>query len=92
VALVAQHANDFSRQRLVQDLDHGLSVGLIALGYRTLLDMLTRSFAKRLDVRQKWFISHDVTPCVLCFLREASILLASDEPEQVAAPDSAGKK
>jgi hypothetical protein len=62
VTLVPQHANDFRRQRFIQHLDHGLSVGLIAFGYRALVDVLACSFAERFDVSQKWFISHDVTP------------------------------
>jgi hypothetical protein len=62
VALVTKHANDLSRQRFVQDFDYSLSVSRIAFGYRTLLDVLARSLAERLNVSQKWFISHDVTP------------------------------
>jgi hypothetical protein len=92
VAPVAQHANDFSRQRFVQDLDHGLSVGLVAIGYRALLDVLARPLAERFDISQEWFISHkyDSFECEL-FFGEATILLARAKPEQVEPPDCALK-
>ncbi len=53
VPLVAEHADDLRRQRLVQDLDDRLAVGAVALGHRPLLHMLPRSFPKRLDVRKE---------------------------------------
>ena len=62
MALIAEYANDLSRQRIVQDFDHSLPVGGITFGYRTPLDVLAGALAKRLDVSQKWFISHGVTP------------------------------
>ena len=59
---VAQHANNFSRQRFVQDFDHGLSVGAVTFGNCALLDVLSRALAERFNVSKKWFISHNVTP------------------------------
>ncbi len=50
VALVAQDAHDLGRERFVQDAQHRLDVGSIALGHRALLDVGARSPAELLDV------------------------------------------
>src|ERR1700694_3651214 len=42
VALVAQHANDFRRQCVIQQLDDGLAIGAVARGHRPFLDMCAR--------------------------------------------------
>src|SRR6185503_20438477 len=58
VPLVPQHADDFGRQRFVQNFIYGFAVRGVALGDRALLDMLAGAFAQSFDVGQKWFISH----------------------------------
>jgi hypothetical protein len=60
--LVSQHANDLSRQRLVQKFDHRIAIRFIALGHGAVLNMFARACAQSFDVSQKWFVSHDVTP------------------------------
>src|SRR3546814_1315304 len=54
VILVAQHADDFRRQCLVENLDHGFSVGLVAFGDRTLLYVLARAAPNVLDIGDEW--------------------------------------
>src|SRR3546814_10641355 len=58
VILVAQHADDFRRQCLVENLDHGFSVGLVAFGDRTLLDVLARAAPNVLDIGDEWLGTH----------------------------------
>src|SRR5579859_320846 len=53
MTLVAQHAHDFGCKRFIADLDNGFTVCLVALGYRTLLDMTPRTLTQYLDVGQK---------------------------------------
>ena len=50
VAPVTQHANDLGRQRIVEQLHHGVPVGCVALGYRAFFDVLARALAELLDV------------------------------------------
>src|SRR3546814_11567375 len=60
VILVAQHADDFRRQCLVENLDHGFSVGLVAFGDRTLLCVLARAAPRVLDTGHDWLGPHGV--------------------------------
>ena len=53
VALVAQHAHQLGGEDLVQDRDHPLAVGGVGVGDRSLLDLLARATAERLDVGQE---------------------------------------
>ncbi len=52
VPLVAQHANDFGRERLIEKPDDLLHVRAIARGDGAGVDVLARSLAQRLDVGQ----------------------------------------
>ena len=54
VALVAQHADDLGRQRLVENAHDRVAVRPIALGDRALLDVPARPRPKLLDIRQEW--------------------------------------
>ena len=58
VPFVPQHANDFSRQCLVQNLDGGPQIDFVAFGNRTLFDVLARALTQSFDISQKWFIGH----------------------------------
>ena len=60
MALVAQHADELRRQRLVEDLDHGLAVGLVARRDGALLDVLAGPLAQGLDVGEKRLVAHGV--------------------------------
>src|SRR5438034_8324099 len=53
MAPIAQNANDFGGQRIVEKLEHRSTVGGIARRYRTVLDMLSSALAQSLDVGQK---------------------------------------
>ena len=50
---IAQHANDFGREHLLQDLDRLLDVAAVRLGNVAALQMLTRAPAQLLHVGQK---------------------------------------
>src|SRR5687767_2882075 len=58
MSLVAQHANDFGRQRLVQKFNYGFAISSIAFGNSAILDMFSGAFAQSFYVSEKWFISH----------------------------------
>jgi hypothetical protein len=60
---VSQRTHYLGGQRFVQKLDHGFTVGAVALGYSSILDMLSGAFAQSLYVSEKWFVSHGLTPC-----------------------------
>src|SRR5713101_820196 len=83
--LVTQHTDDLRRQRFIQQLGHSPAIGLVALGYRTLLNVLARSFTQSFDVSQKWFVSHGVTPCLLVFPRGSEDITSQWQAEQVEA-------
>ena len=51
--LAAAH---IARQRGIEDLDCGFRVTAVAFGHGAGFDMLPRSLAQRLDVRQEWFL------------------------------------
>ena len=53
VALVAQHADDLGRERLVEQPHHRLAVGAVAGRHRALLDVLAGAAAQFLDVGQE---------------------------------------
>ena len=53
VALVAEHAHDLRRERLVEHLDHPVPVSAVGRRDRALFDLLPSSFAERLDVGQE---------------------------------------
>src|SRR5207248_584220 len=50
VPLVAQVADQFGGEYLVEDLDYALAVGAVGVGDRTLVDVLARPLAKCLHV------------------------------------------
>src|SRR5712692_9258495 len=74
MALVAQHANNLRRQSFVQQLHDRLSIRPISFSDRALFDVLARAFAQSLDVSQKWFLRHDVTPQLSFGIWERTIL------------------
>ena len=58
--------SDYNATRdLVQQLqfDNGFTIGAVPFGHCAFFHVLSRSLAQSLDVSQKWFVSHDVTPC-----------------------------
>src|SRR5689334_21223171 len=65
IASVTQYTNDLSCQCFVQHLDHCSAVGAVALGHSSIVDMLSGAFAQSLDISEKWFISHGLTPCLM---------------------------
>ena len=50
VIAVPQHAHQFGRQRVVEQLDDGLAVALIILSDRALFDVLSRALFDRLEI------------------------------------------
>jgi hypothetical protein len=62
---VSQCTNYFSGERFIQKLDYCFTVGAVALGYSSILDVLSGAFAQSLYVSEKWFISHGLTPCLM---------------------------
>src|SRR5205807_54380 len=62
----------------------GFAIGGIAFGDRAFLDMTARAFAQSLDVSQKWFVSHSVTPCPLYFSEGSDDITRSKCCEQVS--------
>ncbi len=55
VLAIAQHAHDLGGERGLQQLDHLLPVGAVAVGDGPLHDMLARPFAQRLHIREPGF-------------------------------------
>ena len=66
VALVAQHANNFSRQRVVEDTDRGLGIATVGRSHRAFHDVLARALAQCLDVGKKRFLAHGDSDKVGC--------------------------
>ena len=52
VALVAQDADQFGGQRLVEQTQDLFTVGAVAFGHRAVLDVLARTFAQGGYIRQ----------------------------------------
>ncbi len=63
VTLVAQVADQLGGQRLVQQVDHHLAVGGIALGDRAVLDVLTGPLAQALLVAQLYVTHRHLLVC-----------------------------
>src|SRR5581483_6518391 len=53
VALVTEHAHHLGGERVVEQLDQLLPIGLIALGDRALLEVLSRTTAQLLNFGEK---------------------------------------
>ena len=51
--LIAQHADDFRGQRVIENLAGNPRVAVIRFGHGTFLDMQTRPFAERFHIRQE---------------------------------------
>src|SRR5690349_2484420 len=62
---VSQRTNYFRCQSFIQKFDDGLAVCTVAFGYGAVLDVFSCAIAQRLDVSEKWFISHGLTPCLM---------------------------
>jgi hypothetical protein len=58
MSFVAQNANDFSCQSLVQQFDNSLSISSIAFRNSAILNMFPGAFAQSFYVSEKWFIGH----------------------------------
>lgn len=50
MTLVTQHADQFGGQRLIEQAQYLVTVGAVALGYRAVLDVLSRTFAQGFDI------------------------------------------
>ncbi|MCY1540815.1 hypothetical protein D9M68_764760 [compost metagenome] len=62
VAAIAQHADDFRGQRVVEQLQHRLAVRRIARGHGTLVDVLAGALAQGLDVGEERLVGHGLAP------------------------------
>jgi hypothetical protein len=51
VALVAQHADQFGRQRFIEQTQHFFAVGAVAFGHCAVFDMLPSALAQGLNIR-----------------------------------------
>src|SRR5471030_110998 len=81
MALVAQHADDLGRQRVVQQLDGGVDVAAVGLGDGTLLDVFARPALDLFDVgeeRRGLWICHLV---LLAFGRRRPASVELQEPK-----------
>ena len=58
VTFVAQNADQFSGQRFVEQAQHLFTVGAVAFSYGAVLDVLARTFAQGLDIRQMQVVAH----------------------------------
>ena len=65
MAPVTEHADNFSGQGFIQDLDCSLAVGGVAFGNCAIFDVLARALAQCFDVGQKWFIGHSFCSCLV---------------------------
>src|SRR5260221_7139098 len=77
VALVAQRADDFGGERLVQELEHHRAVGVVPGSHRALRDVLPGPLTQRLDVGEKRSAGHYV-PFVSRYLLLPLAALRSD--------------
>ena len=61
--LVAQYADQFGRQRLVEQIDHGRTIGAVAGGHRAVRKVPARALADVVDIADKRFDrGHERTP------------------------------
>ena len=58
VTLVAQDADQLGGQRFIEQAQHFLTVGAVALGYRAVLDVLPCALAQGFYIRQMQVIAH----------------------------------
>ncbi len=61
MALVAQRADNFGCQCLIQDFHDIVAVGTVALGKRSFFDVLAGPLSEGLHVGQKRLIGHNVS-------------------------------
>src|SRR2546423_6951132 len=88
MSLVAQHANDFCRQRVIQKLNNRFAVSFIAFGNCSVFDVFSRAFAQSLNVSQKWFISHEWILTFYFACSEKMILRLAQRGEQATVRES----
>jgi hypothetical protein len=65
MTFIPQYTDDFGRQRLVQKFHYCFAIRAVTLGYGSILDVLSRALSQSLDVSEKWFISHGLTPSIM---------------------------
>ncbi|MNT88039.1 hypothetical protein D3C72_2285330 [compost metagenome] len=58
VSAIAQHADDFGGQRVVEQLQHGIAIRGIAGGHGAIIDVLAGALAQRLDVCEERLVGH----------------------------------
>ncbi len=58
MSLIAQDADDFCRERVVEDSNNRITIGRISRCDSPLFDMFSRAITQLQDIGEEWFVRH----------------------------------